>query len=120
MEDIDFEDPDEGLPQRPQQEFQDVVALSDDDEAVAPPVEAVVLHGGRRKRQKTVESRDLQIASERLHFIVKSACKCKNPGCRAPFREPHEFEKLLAERMRVQGMEKQMMDQEASVFKVVV
>ena len=100
--------------------FQDIVALSDEEAVVPPePVEAVVPHEGRRKRQKTVESRDLEIASERLNLVVRSICKCKNPDCRVPFREPHEFEKLLKLRMKLQGMEKQVMDQEAWVFKKV-
>ena len=109
---------DESQPHQGQALFQDIVALSDEEAVVPPePVEAVVPHEGRRKRQKTVESRDLEIASERLNLVVRSNCKCKNPDCRVPFREPHEFEKLLKLRMKLQGMEKQVMDQEAWVFK---
>lgn len=109
---------DESQPHQGQALFEDIVALSD-EEAVVPPVEPVVPHEGRRKRQKTVESRDLEIASERLNLVVRSNCKRKNPDCRVPFREPHEFEKLLKLRMKLQGMEKQVMDQDPWIFKKV-
>ena len=92
--------------------MQDVVLLSDDEAIVPAPQQP----DNRLKRKSSVDLRDISLATNRLKNIVQSNCKCKKQGqCRAPWREPAEFEKILQLRLRLHSMEKAQCDREALI-----
>lgn len=83
-----------------------------DDECAAPPV-GQSRSSRQAKRKSLQEGRDLAAATQRLRVVVNSNCKCKSVECRQPFRDSHEFKKLLELRMRIWNMDTHAANQEA-------
>ncbi len=100
--------------------MEDVDLLSDEDDGgpqelcaadQPPPV--------RFKRLSSLEACDLSEISKKLRGVVSSNCKCKQGACRAHWREPANFERILQVRLKLHSMHKLQADREALVLNVV-